>query len=133
VESDVIILKVFRRKSQLKSEKLRCNLISDSQENTTMYLRKILVKVHLLHHSHHHHLHHHVAIMEFGHLFTPPSITHPEVASVVLPGPSCLLVCTSNFPQKNRQAKGSKAYEDLPCSGLVTHSWEILTTGKVPQ
>jgi len=34
---------------------------------------------------------------------------------------------------KTPQAKGSKAYEDLPCCGLVTHSGENLTTGKIPQ
>ena len=61
--------------------------------------------------------------MELGHLLTRSGLTCPEVSSKV-----CKEIPSLNTPVQ--RLKVAILPMDLPCSGPVTHSGEILTTGK---
>ena len=106
----------------------------------------------------HHHHHHHISFMELGHLLTRSGLTYPEVSSKVyhdsfcqlgssvslpwviyfeafyLPSHSGITVSPGmeEMPSLNMPVKRLKVAIlplDLPCSGSVTHSGVILTTG----
>ena len=64
-----------------------------------------------------------MAIIELGLLFTRSGLTHPGLFNGE----------TEGMPSQNttvRRLKIAVLPLDLPCSGLVTHSGEILNTGK---
>ena len=77
--------------------------------------------------------------MELGHLLTRSGLTYPEVSSKVYHDSFCQLgritisPGTEEMPSLNMPLQRLKVAIlplDLPCSGPVTHSGEILTTGK---
>jgi hypothetical protein len=84
------------------------------------------------------HDHHDVAIKELGHLLIRSGLRHPEVSSVVFLGSFCLLWCSffinlEEMASQNMPVQWLKVAIlplDLPCSGPVTHSWDISVTGK---
>ena len=94
---------------------------------------------------HHHHHHHHISVMELGHLLTCSGLTYPEVSSKVYHDSFCQLGSTylSNLIRDLLFIKnGGNAIQgllvailplDLPCSGPITHSVEILTISKALQ
>jgi len=62
------------------------------------------------HHHHHHHRHHHISVLELGHLLTRSGLTYQEV--------------------QVQRLKVAILPLDIPCCGPLTHSGDILTTGK---
>ena len=77
--------------------------------------------------------HHHISVMELGHLLTRSGLTYPEVSSKVYHDSFCQLGSSVSLPwviMPVQRLKVTILPLDLPCSGPVTHSVEILTTGK---
>jgi hypothetical protein len=86
--------------------------------------------------------HHHISIMELGHLLPRSGLTYPEVSSKVChdsfchsPNHSGVTVSSGmeEIPSLNMPVQRLMVAIlplDLPGSGPVTHSGEILTTGK---
>ena len=92
--------------------------------------------IYVYHHRHHHH---HTSFMELGHLLTRSGLMYPEVSSKVYHDYFCQLRSITvspgmeEMPSLNMPVHRLKVAIlplDLPCSGTVTHSGEILITGK---
>ena len=81
-----------------------------------------------------------VSVMELGHLLMHSGLTYPEVSSKVCHDSFCQLGNSVSLPwviyygafylHVVSRLKVAILPLDLPCSGPVTHSGEILTTGK---
>jgi hypothetical protein len=75
--------------------------------------------------------------MQLGHLLTHSGLTYPEVSSKVCHNSFCQLGNSVSLPwviyyinMPVQRLKVAVLPLDLPCSGPITHSGEILTTGK---
>ena len=92
-----------------------------------------------------------ISVMQFGHLLTRSGLTYPEVSSKVYHDSFCQLDSSVSLPwviyfeafylhvvssfscipvMPVQRLKLAMLPLDLPCSEPVTHSGEILTTGK---
>ena len=116
-----------------------------------LYQKKILKRhLYVIASVHHHHHHHYISFTELGHLLTRSSLTYLKVSSKVYHYSFCQLGSSVSLPWvihfETFYSPGMKEMPflnmpvqrlmvavlqlDLPCSGPVTHSGEILTTGK---
>jgi len=91
-----------------------------------------------------HYHHHHISSMELGHLLTPSGLTYSELSSKVYHESFCQLRSSghsgitvspgmeemSSLNMPVQRLKVAILPLDLPCSGPVTNSGEILITGK---